>query len=109
MKGNETYNNMLANILPLHLPFRSILFLFLKVVMLHIKLTGMKHRTPQNQIFCPFTHSGPLDGVKRSKHFFLKNVLLHFKLKGKKCRTLHVCSDTQDGLLVLENWINILW
>ena len=66
IKGNETYNNTLANILPLHSPLtpgvgvkRSIFFSFLKVVILHINLMGMlmKHRTPScKQIFCPFTH-----------------------------------------------------
>ena len=39
-------------------------FFFLKVVMLQRKLTGMKHRTQRKQLYCPFTHSRPLDGVK---------------------------------------------
>ena len=49
IKGNEAYNNMLANILPLHTPLtpgmgsKGYFFSFLKVVMLHIKLKGMKH------------------------------------------------------------------
>ena len=30
--------------------------------MLHIKLTGMKCRTPCKQIFCDFTHPQPLGG-----------------------------------------------
>ena len=76
IKENETYNNMLANILHLHTPLtpgvgsKDHFFSFLKVVMLHMKLTGMKHRTPCKQIVCPFTHPSPLDGVKRSNFFF---------------------------------------
>ena len=38
--------------------------------MLHIKLTGMRHRTPCRQIFCPFILPQSLGGVKRSKYFF---------------------------------------
>ena len=38
--------------------------------MLHIKLTGMKHRAPCKQIFCLFTHSQSLDGVIMSKQLF---------------------------------------
>ena len=49
VKGNEAYNNMLANIFPLLWPLGVgskvfFFFLFMKVVILHIKLTGMKHR-----------------------------------------------------------------
>ena len=66
-KGNEAYNNMLANILPLHLLLtpgvRSKGHFFLKVVMLHIK-TGMKHSIPCKQMLCPFTHPRLLDGIK---------------------------------------------
>ena len=50
IKWNDAYNNTLANILPLHNPWggvkRSTFFSFLKVVMLHIKVTGTNHRTP---------------------------------------------------------------
>ena len=50
LKGNEAYNIMLANILPLHTPLSSGVcqegnVSFLKVVMLLIKLAGMKKRT----------------------------------------------------------------
>ena len=46
--GNETYNNMLLNSLPLLLPLtlgwvQRAIFVFLKVSILHIKLTEMKH------------------------------------------------------------------
>ena len=30
---------------------------FLKIVMLHIKLTGMKHKTACKQKFCPLKHT----------------------------------------------------
>ena len=50
----------------------------------------MKQRTHCKQIFFPFIHPWPPDGVKRSKHFFLKYmyVMSHIKLKGKTWRTL---------------------
>ena len=57
-----------------------ILFPFLfKVVMLHIKLKGMEHRTPCKYIFCPYTHPEPVGWIKE------KNERDHFayKIKGK--------------------------
>ena len=77
IKGNEAHNSMLENILHLLLytPLtpgvgsKDHFFSFLKVVTLHIKLTGMKHRTPCKQIFCPFIYPPPLDGFEKSKHF----------------------------------------
>ena len=59
---NVGYNNMLDNVLPLHLstiPWVGskcfVLFSLLKVFMLDIKFTRMKHRIPCKQIFCHFT------------------------------------------------------
>ena len=69
-KGNETYNNIQANIMPLYTPLTiagwvyRFFFYLLKVVMLHIKLTGMKHKTPCKQILCPFTNPRSLGEVK---------------------------------------------
>ena len=77
-------NRMLTNILLLHLPLtpgvesKVKLFSFLKVVILHIKLIGMKHRTPCKQIFCPFTHSRHTFGQKVKKN--LKKAILHITL-----------------------------
>ena len=102
IKENETYNNMLANILHLHKPsnhggVKRSFFSFLKVVMLHMKLTGMKHRTPCKQIVCPFTHPPPLDGVKRPKFFFSEEGHVVYRITKKeevenimqvKCMTL---------------------
>ena len=57
---NVAYNNMLDNVLPLHLstiPWvgsKCCFFSLLKVFMLAIKFTRMKHRIPCKQIFCPF-------------------------------------------------------
>ena len=62
IKENEAYNNMVANNLHLHKPFtpgvgsKGNFLPFLKVVMLHIKLSGMKHRTPCKEIFGHFIH-----------------------------------------------------
>ena len=56
-------------------------FYFLGVVMLHIKLKGMKRRAPCKHIFCPQTHPWPLGSGKNV-------VRLHIKLKGKKYRPI---------------------
>ena len=45
--------------------------IFLKVVMLHIKLMGMKHRTPCKQIFCSSTHPRPW--MRSKVIFFLRS------------------------------------
>ena len=87
LKGNEAYNNMLANILPSHTPFsgKRIFFSFLKVVILYIKLMRMKHKTQCKQIFCFLL---TVDTLMGSKDFFMKKVMLNIKLQGKKSRTL---------------------
>ena len=52
IKADDTGNNMVANILPTDIPStqgwgqKFKLYLFLKVVMLHIKLKGIEHRAP---------------------------------------------------------------
>ena len=48
-------------------------YFLLKLIMVHIKLNGIEHKVPCEQVSCPYTHPQPSDGVKRSKHvFFLK-------------------------------------
>ena len=61
----------------------------------NIKLMGMKHRTPCRQIFCPFTHPQPLDGVKRTKLFFLK-VIFHINTMYKEKSLEHYTSKMFD-------------
>ena len=92
IKGNEAYNNMLSTSLPFHIPLtpgwsqKVICVSFLKVVMLHIKIMGMKQRTQWKQIVCPFTHPRPLDVVKTSKScFFSIKAMLHIKLHRTLC------------------------
>ena len=52
IKADEAGSNMIANILPTDTPStqrwgqKVKLYLFLKVVMLHIKLKGVEHRAP---------------------------------------------------------------
>ena len=47
IKADEAGSNMVANILPTDTPLKKVkLYLFLKVVMLHIKLKGIEHRAP---------------------------------------------------------------
>ena len=71
IKANEACTNMLVNICPnthsrpLGLGQTVKYFAVIKVVMLHINLMGMKHRTSCKQIFCSFAHPRPLDGLKR--------------------------------------------
>ena len=78
LKGYEAYNNMLANVLPLHTPLISEVrskchfFSFLKVVMFHVKLKVIKQRTQCKQIVHPFIRSQPPDVIKRSKQVIPK-------------------------------------
>ena len=73
IKGNEAYNNMLANSLILHLLLtpgvgsKVYLLSFLKVVILYKELIGMKHRTPCSAFYTPST---PVWGQKVKTFFF---------------------------------------
>ena len=53
IKGNDTYSNMVANILPDPWGWSKGQNIFFLKVTLHIELKGMEHRAPWNQIFCP--------------------------------------------------------
>ena len=70
IKGNEAYINMLANILSLHTPLTTGVvsegqfISFPKVVVLHIRLMGIKQITQCMQIFCPFMPPRSLDEAK---------------------------------------------
>ena len=57
---------MQAHILSLHTPdpcFGGQTVIFLKEVMLHIKLKGMEHRAPYEHIICPYSHPQPVGRV----------------------------------------------
>ena len=62
IKGNGTQGIIQVHILSLHTPstygWVQINFV-LKVVMLRIKLMGMKHTTPCKHEFCPYKHPNP--------------------------------------------------
>ena len=84
---------MVANILPTDTPMtqgwgqKVKLYIFLKVVMLHIKLKGIEHRASWKQVCCHYTHQRPLGwGQKVIFCSFLKVVMLHIKVKWKKLR-----------------------
>ena len=71
----QVYNNMLANCLPLHTPLtpgveQTFIFLFSESSHMHIKLTGMKHRTPCKQIFCRFAQPQPLGVGSKGQNIF---------------------------------------
>ena len=89
IKGNEVYNSMLENTLlfPWDGGQKVNLFSFQKVVMLHIKLIGMKHRRPCKQIFRPFRHLQHLYGVTRS-NFFSEEGYVAYHIMQLKCLTL---------------------
>ena len=52
------------------------------MVMLHIKLNGMKRMTKCKHIFCPYIYFDSLSEVKMSKHFFFNLTMLQ---KGWSC------------------------
>ena len=83
IKGNDTYNIMQAIRLSLNAPSTpgvgSKQSFFLKVVMLHIKLEGMKRTIACKQIFYPYTNPR----LKVKTCFLLKVVMLHIKLTGR--------------------------
>ena len=72
-------------------------YIFVKVVMLHIKLKEIEHEALWKQICCHFTHQRPLGGYKRSFFLFKKWSYCISKLNWKKCRptrkvTLWICT-----------------
>ena len=55
--------------------------LFLKEVIVQIKLMRMEHRAPCQQIFCPYIHPQSLAwGRKAIKFFLLKVFMLHISI-----------------------------
>ena len=59
-------------------------FSFLKVIMLHVKLRGMKQRTHCKYIFCPFVHQGPQMGSKGQNNFLSEESHVAYQIKGKE-------------------------
>ena len=77
--SNQIKWNMPANILPSHTPevgSKGQKFFLVEVVKLHNKLKGIKCRTACKQMLGPYSHPGPLGGVKT---FFLNGVEEHIK------------------------------
>ena len=79
---------MVANILPTDTPStqgwgqKVKLYLFLKVVMLHIKLKGIEHRAPWKQICCHYTHTNdPLGWGQKAIFFFSKSGHVAYQIK----------------------------
>ena len=95
LTGNGAWNTMHAYILSLFTPSAPGVgskgqTFFLKGVMLHIKLKGIKHRTPCLDIICPDTHPRPLGwGQKVKKTFFSESshVASQIKLNVPEHRT----------------------
>ena len=69
--------------------------IFLKVVMLHIKLKGIEPRAPHKHIFFPYTHLGPCGGVKKSIHFS-ESSHVAYQIKGH-ILSLHTFSTCRAG------------
>ena len=83
---------MQAHFLSLHTPSipgigPKVKTFFLKVVMLPIKLTGMKRRAPCKQIDSMSLHTHSAFGLGQKVKTFFKVAMLHTKLKGMELRT----------------------
>ena len=91
VKGNEAYNNMLANVLPLHTPVtpgvgsKGQFFVFSESNHVACKIKGNEAETTLQTYILPFCTPTTPDGIKT---IFFWRIMLHIKLKGKKCRTL---------------------
>ena len=84
LKEIKANYNMLADSLPLRTPLTlgvgsKALFCFLKVVILHIKLIGIKQRTECEQMSALSTPSIP--GWGQSSFFFSEGVHVAYKIK----------------------------
>ena len=87
---------MIANILPADTPLThgvgskgQTILIFLKVVMLHIKLKLTTLAAKWLAIFCPQTHPRSRGwGQKVKLYLFLKVVIMHFTLKANEHRAL---------------------
>ena len=73
--------------------------LFLKCVILHIKVKGMEHRAQRKFIFCPYTNPLPLGSRQTVKKIFLsESIVLYIKWMehGAPCKhTLHPYTHPQ--------------
>ena len=75
---------MPVDVLPLHMTHgwgQYVFFYFLKVVMLHVYLTGMKQITQCEQIFCPYTPTTPGWDQKVKTFFFSRSCCILIKEK----------------------------
>ena len=92
---------MLANILRLHTTLThrvgSIIFSFLVVVMVQIKLTGMTHRLLYKQISCFCTHPRPLDGSK-GKTIFSERGHIAYQITKKELKNIMQVKRLTHGL-----------
>ena len=83
---------------------------FLKVVMLHIKISGMELEAPYKHINCPYTHHRPMCWGQKVKTFLLKVVMLHIKFKGMEhtvsCKHIF-CHYTHPNPPYGVKWSNI--
>ena len=87
INADDAGSNMVANILPTDTPSAQgmgqnvKLYLFLKVVMLHIKLKGIERRSPWKQICCHYTHQRPLGWDQKLICFFSKSGHVAYQIK----------------------------
>ena len=82
IEGNEACSGMVVNIFSQKHTrhWSGFKKTFFKVVVLHIKLLGMEHRSPRRQILCHSTPSIPVWGENIKYFSFLKMAMLHIKL-----------------------------
>ena len=62
---------------------KNVIFSFLKIVMLHVKLNDNEAANTMQATILPSRWG------QKVKTLFLKKAMLHITLKGKKCRTLY--------------------
>ena len=88
LKGNEAYNNMLANVLPLFTPLTPVVgskrSFFSESNHVECKIKNEAENTLQAYIL----HPQPKIGSKGQNIFFSTESHVAYQIKGKKCRTL---------------------
>ena len=89
IKGDGAKSTTQAHILSLHTSSEpgvgsKCQNIFLKVVMLHIKLKEMEHRAPCKHILCPYTYtpSAPVVGTKAKSISFFEKSHVAYQIKG---------------------------
>ena len=83
-------------------------FLFLKTVMLYIKLKEMGQRAPHKHTFWPFTHPPPM-GLGQKVNTFFSETIVMLKIKQRELSIQnHTCTNSPSGE-VLRSKLHFFW